>query len=207
MVDTSTDMLEMATRIASHTRGAEGTDKKKLHWSQHLPQGKGGHDLVIAAHSLCELPSQKSRLRYLDTLWKHTNKYLVLVDYGGPYGHELMCEAREYIGKVTKRQSLPKHSNLNGNGESFLEGDAAWAALSEQLRRLEKGNRTIDLSEDDVERLSVSIDRRQDDAIDLAIAQNSVPDRGGKCCKCFHSPPHTLSHTHTLSFKRAIVLL
>lgn len=83
----------------------------------------GTHDLVIASHTLCELPSRKARNQLLLSLWERTRHYLVLTDHGSLGGFQLILQARQLLTKevegglepatIVAPVSGPRDKNLN----------------------------------------------------------------------------------------------
>ena len=52
---------------------------------------------MMSNHTLCELPSQRSRLSTLELLWQRTTDYLVLIENGNHQGFSLLDEARDWL--------------------------------------------------------------------------------------------------------------
>ena len=63
------------------------------------------YDVVISPYSLLSQPSQKARLELVDSLWKKTSKYLIILDYGSRAGFTAVLEARDYILSLTDSDS------------------------------------------------------------------------------------------------------
>ncbi|XP_075068855.1 ribosome assembly protein METTL17, mitochondrial [Mixophyes fleayi] len=69
-----------------------------IHFRQFLPVSpKVQFDLVVSAYSLNELPSFSERVRTIQTLWRKTRGFLVLVENGTGEGHQLLMEARDIV--------------------------------------------------------------------------------------------------------------
>jgi ribosomal protein RSM22 (predicted rRNA methylase) len=72
-----------------------------VRWSSSLPPRSRGpgrrHDLVVAAYVLGELRGAGERRRIVTDLWRHTTKYLVLVEPGTPAGSLLIRQARQQV--------------------------------------------------------------------------------------------------------------
>ncbi|KAK2103901.1 Methyltransferase-like protein 17, mitochondrial [Saguinus oedipus] len=64
-------------------------------------------DIVVSAFSLSELPSKADRNEVVQTLWRKTHHFLVLVENGTKAGHSLLMDARDLV--------------LNGNEKSPLD--------------------------------------------------------------------------------------
>uniref|UniRef100_A0A3B3ZN76 Uncharacterized protein n=1 Tax=Periophthalmus magnuspinnatus TaxID=409849 RepID=A0A3B3ZN76_9GOBI len=54
-------------------------------------------DLVVSAFTLSELPRAVDREDAVFTLWRKTNRYLVLVENGTKEGHQILMEARDTL--------------------------------------------------------------------------------------------------------------
>ncbi|XP_059807576.1 methyltransferase-like protein 17, mitochondrial isoform X2 [Hypanus sabinus] len=57
-------------------------------------------DLVVSAYSLSELPTCADRCRVLETLWRKTQGFLVLIENGTRDGHQILMEARNLVLKA-----------------------------------------------------------------------------------------------------------
>ncbi|XP_046707988.1 methyltransferase-like protein 17, mitochondrial isoform X2 [Silurus meridionalis] len=99
-VDASAAMNSLAKRLL--TGDSEGDEPliKHVYFRQFLPVSpKVQSDLVLAAFSLSELPSQEEREETLLTLWRKTHSYLVLVENGTKEGHQIIMEAKDVLLK------------------------------------------------------------------------------------------------------------
>ncbi|EYC10670.1 hypothetical protein Y032_0054g2488 [Ancylostoma ceylanicum] len=96
MVDPSPVMTQFAMDIM---RGDSGNLLfRNVSFRRHLvPSLRTKYDLVIAHRTLCELPSQESRLELVTSLWKRTNRFLVLIDSGLRDAFEALIEARDFL--------------------------------------------------------------------------------------------------------------
>ena len=54
-------------------------------------------DVVVAAFSLSELPSKADRTDVVQTLWRKTGHFLVLIENGTKAGHSLLMDARDLV--------------------------------------------------------------------------------------------------------------
>ncbi|XP_056384556.1 methyltransferase-like protein 17, mitochondrial isoform X2 [Hyla sarda] len=71
-----------------------------VHFRQFLPVSpKVQFDLVVSAYSLNELPNFAERERIIQTLWRKTGGFLVLIENGTREGHQLLMEARDIVLK------------------------------------------------------------------------------------------------------------
>jgi ribosomal protein RSM22 (predicted rRNA methylase) len=52
------------------------------------------YDLGVSSYSLLDLPSAKSRIQTVESLWKKTSKYLVLLEQGTNAGFEVRSGPR-----------------------------------------------------------------------------------------------------------------
>ncbi|XP_063769525.1 methyltransferase-like protein 17, mitochondrial isoform X2 [Pseudophryne corroboree] len=78
-----------------------------VHFRQFLPVSpKVQYDLVFSAYSLNELPSFTTRERTIQTLWRKTGGFLVLVENGTVEGHQLLMEARNIVLNRGDKQIL-----------------------------------------------------------------------------------------------------
>ncbi|XP_068953828.1 ribosome assembly protein METTL17, mitochondrial [Petaurus breviceps papuanus] len=97
-VDSSASMLALAERILKG-----GLDSGKPHipgvfFRQFLPVSpKVQFDVVVSAFSLSELPSMADRIEVIQTLWRKTGCFLVLVENGTKTGHRLLMDARDLV--------------------------------------------------------------------------------------------------------------
>ncbi|XP_053739083.1 methyltransferase-like protein 17, mitochondrial isoform X1 [Synchiropus splendidus] len=97
-VDSSGTMNTLAERLL---RGDEEEGEprfKHVYFRQFLPLSpKVQFDLVSAAFTLSELPGMKEREEAAFTLWRKTNRYLVLVESGTREGHQMLLEVRDAL--------------------------------------------------------------------------------------------------------------
>ncbi|XP_036592110.1 methyltransferase-like protein 17, mitochondrial [Trichosurus vulpecula] len=97
-VDSSTSMLALAERLLKG-----GLDSGKPHipgvfFRQFLPVSpKIQFDVVVSAFSLSELPSTADRTEVIQTLWRKTGQFLVLVENGTKTGHHILMDARDLV--------------------------------------------------------------------------------------------------------------
>ncbi|XP_069490128.1 ribosome assembly protein METTL17, mitochondrial isoform X2 [Ambystoma mexicanum] len=97
-VDSSAEMNEMSELLL---RGGSNSQEKLIpgvHHRQFLPVSpKVRYDLIVSAYSLNELPSQRDRVQTIETLWRKTDGYLILIENGTKEGHHMLMEARDTI--------------------------------------------------------------------------------------------------------------
>ena len=75
-----------------------GVSRPIVRWSYGLPRTDGlPHDLVVAAYTLGELPSEQARKRAVADLWACTKEVLVLVEAGTPTGSTTVRAARQQV--------------------------------------------------------------------------------------------------------------
>uniref|UniRef100_F6PFR6 Ribosome assembly protein METTL17, mitochondrial n=2 Tax=Monodelphis domestica TaxID=13616 RepID=F6PFR6_MONDO len=97
-VDSSAAMLALAERLLKG-----GLESGKPHipgvfFRQFLPVSpKVQFDVVVSAFSLSELPSMADRTEVIQTLWRKTGHFLVLVENGTKSGHHLLMDARDLV--------------------------------------------------------------------------------------------------------------
>ncbi|VDM61653.1 unnamed protein product, partial [Angiostrongylus costaricensis] len=71
---------------------------RNINFRRHLPTSvQKKYDLVIAHRTLCEVDSRESRLELVTSLWRRTNRFLVLIDSGLHDAFEALMEARDFL--------------------------------------------------------------------------------------------------------------
>ncbi|CAI2293303.1 unnamed protein product [Caenorhabditis sp. 36 PRJEB53466] len=103
MVDMSDAMTKFAMdslRPDPNTGGPAGRPfvHDNVHFRRHLlPSLNTTYDLVIAHRILCEIGSSETRLQLIESLWKRTNRFLLLIEsaQSGAFGGIL--EARDFL--------------------------------------------------------------------------------------------------------------
>ncbi|XP_072005508.1 ribosome assembly protein METTL17, mitochondrial isoform X2 [Engystomops pustulosus] len=104
-IDSSSSMNDLSELVL---RG--GSDKGEMHISgihfrQFLPVSpKVQFDLVVSAYSLNELPNFAEREKIIQTLWRKTGGFLVLVENGTREGYQLLMEARDIVLKASDKE-------------------------------------------------------------------------------------------------------
>ncbi|XP_069817640.1 ribosome assembly protein METTL17, mitochondrial [Dendropsophus ebraccatus] len=104
-IDTSASMNTLSELVLKG-----GSEKGEMHISgvhfrQFLPVSpKVQFDLVVSAYSLNELPNFAERERVIQTLWRKTGGFLVLVENGTQEGHQLLMEARDIVLKASDKE-------------------------------------------------------------------------------------------------------
>lgn len=87
----------------------------------YLPMSNLRYDIVVAAYSLNELPSMKSRLETVAYLWKKTSKYLIIIENGTRSGFQVnnfsVIKKNNARQATDKANGEPKSSNFPGNDE------------------------------------------------------------------------------------------
>ncbi|XP_055007500.1 methyltransferase-like protein 17, mitochondrial [Boleophthalmus pectinirostris] len=97
-VDSSGPMNTLAERLLKGDNEKEEPHFKHVYFRQFLPVSpKVQFDLVVAAFTLSELPKAADREDVVLTLWRKTNRYLVLVENGTKEGHQMLMEARDTL--------------------------------------------------------------------------------------------------------------
>ncbi|XP_043840640.1 methyltransferase-like protein 17, mitochondrial isoform X2 [Dromiciops gliroides] len=108
-VDSSAAMLALAERLLKG-----GLDSGKPHvpgvfFRQFLPVSpKIQFDVVVSAFSLSELPSMADRTEVIQTLWRKTGHFLVLVENGTKTGHCILMEARDLVLRGPEKSPLDR---------------------------------------------------------------------------------------------------
>ncbi|KHJ85197.1 hypothetical protein OESDEN_15081, partial [Oesophagostomum dentatum] len=86
---------------------------RNVSFRRHLvPSLQTKYDLVIVHRTLCELASQESRLDLVASLWKRTNRFLVLIDSGLRDAFEALIEARDFLLSSGTQLHLEETRNL-----------------------------------------------------------------------------------------------
>ncbi|XP_043327252.1 methyltransferase-like protein 17, mitochondrial isoform X3 [Cervus canadensis] len=97
-VDSSAAMLELAEKLLKGGSGSGMPCVPGVFFRQFLPVSpKVQFDVVVAAFSLSELPSKADRTDVVQTLWRKTGRFLVLVENGTKAGHSLLMDARDLV--------------------------------------------------------------------------------------------------------------
>ncbi|KAM4881471.1 ribosome assembly protein METTL17, mitochondrial [Thomomys bottae] len=106
-VDNSTAMLNLAEKLLKGGLESGEPYIPGVFFRQFLPVSpKVQFDIVVSAFALSELPSKAWRTKVVQTLWRKTNHFLVLVENGTKAGHRLLMEARDLVLKGTEKVSL-----------------------------------------------------------------------------------------------------
>ncbi|CAK6432454.1 unnamed protein product [Pipistrellus nathusii] len=106
-VDSSSAMLDLAEKLLKG-----GSENGKLYipgvfFRQFLPVSpKIQFNVVVSAFSLSELPSRADRTEVVQTLWRKTSDFLILVENGTKAGHCLLMEARDLVLKGKEKSPL-----------------------------------------------------------------------------------------------------
>ncbi|XP_060677342.1 methyltransferase-like protein 17, mitochondrial [Hemiscyllium ocellatum] len=105
-VDPSAAMHQIAEFLMRGGSDADTEHIRGVYLRQYLPVSpKVSYDLVISAYSLSELPSLADRLCAVETLWRKTDSFLVLIENGTREGHQILMEAREAVLKAKGEES------------------------------------------------------------------------------------------------------
>ncbi|XP_059587475.1 methyltransferase-like protein 17, mitochondrial isoform X2 [Alligator mississippiensis] len=99
-VDSSASMLSVAEQLLQGDSDSQTPHFSTVYFRQFLPVSpKVKFNLVVSAFSLNELPSLAERMETIQTLWRKTDDFLVLVENGTKEGHQMLMEAREVVLK------------------------------------------------------------------------------------------------------------
>ncbi|XP_012669504.2 methyltransferase-like protein 17, mitochondrial, partial [Otolemur garnettii] len=105
-VDSSAAMLGLAEKLLKGGSESGEPYVPGVFFRQFLPVSpKVQFDVVVSAFSLSELPSKDARAKVVQTLWRKTSNFLVLVETGTKAGHCLLMEARDLVLK--RKEKLP----------------------------------------------------------------------------------------------------
>ncbi|XP_069094212.1 ribosome assembly protein METTL17, mitochondrial [Pleurodeles waltl] len=115
-VDSSAEMNELSELLLRGGSLSHDARMPGVYFRQFLPVSpKVGYDLVVSAYSLNELPSQQDRTQMIQTLWRKTDGFLVLIENGTKEGHQMLMEARDAILKLDEEQE----NKVNRGGHIF----------------------------------------------------------------------------------------
>ena len=89
------------------------------------------YDLAVSAFSLLELPSKEERLKTIDTLWKKTEDFLVLIENGTFEGFMALMEARDFVIEQAK-EGGSEMKNTSFIGQNLQTGHV-FAPVSKRL--------------------------------------------------------------------------
>ncbi|XP_063221361.1 methyltransferase-like protein 17, mitochondrial isoform X2 [Bacillus rossius redtenbacheri] len=105
-VDSSVEMNDLASLLLRDGQETKEMPFKGVFYRQFLPASSvRQYDLVVSAFSLLELPSSQSRLQTILSLWKKTQKFLVLVEQGTNAGFKVINEARDFLISTSNREN------------------------------------------------------------------------------------------------------
>ncbi|XP_047594649.1 methyltransferase-like protein 17, mitochondrial isoform X2 [Lutra lutra] len=106
-VDSSAAMLVLAEKLLKGGSESGEPYVPGVFFRQFLPVSpKVQFDVVVSAFSLSELPSKADRTELVQTLWRKTNHFLVLVENGTKAGHCLLMDARDLVLKGKEKSPL-----------------------------------------------------------------------------------------------------
>ncbi|XP_012504759.1 PREDICTED: methyltransferase-like protein 17, mitochondrial [Propithecus coquereli] len=106
-VDSSAAMLGLAEKLLKGGSEAGKPYVPGVFFRQFLPVSpKVQFDVVVSAFSLSELPSKAARTEVVQTLWRKTGHFLVLVENGTKAGHCLLMDARDLVLKGKEKLTL-----------------------------------------------------------------------------------------------------
>ncbi|XP_054986741.1 methyltransferase-like protein 17, mitochondrial isoform X2 [Sorex araneus] len=106
-VDSSAAMLDLAEKLLKGGSESGEPYVPGVFFRQFLPVSpKVQFDVVISAFSLSELPSKAHRTEVVQTLWRKTNRFLILLENGTKAGHRLLMDARDLVLKGKEKCPL-----------------------------------------------------------------------------------------------------
>ncbi|XP_044923328.1 methyltransferase-like protein 17, mitochondrial isoform X1 [Mustela nigripes] len=106
-VDSSAAMLVLAEKLLKGGSESGEPYVPGVFFRQFLPVSpKVQFDVVVSAFSLSELPSKADRTELVQTLWRKTSHFLVLVENGTKAGHCLLMDARDLVLKGKEKSPL-----------------------------------------------------------------------------------------------------
>uniref|UniRef100_UPI00398EE635 ribosome assembly protein METTL17, mitochondrial isoform X2 n=1 Tax=Pristiophorus japonicus TaxID=55135 RepID=UPI00398EE635 len=105
-VDSSPAMHQSAEFLMRGGSAADTEQVTGVYFRHFLPVSpKVKFDLVVSAYSLSELPDLSERRRVIETLWRKTEGFLVLIENGTKEGHRMVMEARDIVLKAEGEES------------------------------------------------------------------------------------------------------
>lgn len=108
-VDASSSMNALAERLLKSNDDNENESQKSVvYYRQFLPASDNlSYDLVVSSRTLFEVGDLKERARTVDILWRKVRPggFLVLVEAGTRYGHNVVLEMRDYLLKISDIQT------------------------------------------------------------------------------------------------------
>lgn len=106
-VDSSAAMLDLAEKLLKGGSESGEPYVPSVFFRQFLPVSpKVQFNVVVSAFSLSELPSKAERAEVVQTLWRKTSDFLILVENGTKAGHCLLMEARDLVLKGKEKSPL-----------------------------------------------------------------------------------------------------
>jgi ribosomal protein RSM22 (predicted rRNA methylase) len=115
-------MCDMAKAIVGERRGAGigPTMEAGLFFRLSNPaQTELTYDLVTSCHTLLELPSAEARLTAIDSLWRRTADYLIIMEEGTNAGFQVISESRDYLLQLTRAEHETEQENEESSGHIF----------------------------------------------------------------------------------------
>ncbi|XP_014699947.1 ribosome assembly protein METTL17, mitochondrial [Equus asinus] len=106
-VDSSAAMLDLSEKLLKGGLESGKPYVPGVFFRQFLPVSpKVQFDVVVSAFSLSELPSKAHRTEVVQTLWRKTGHFLILVENGTKAGHCLLMDARDLVLKGKEKSPL-----------------------------------------------------------------------------------------------------
>ncbi|XP_007949420.1 methyltransferase-like protein 17, mitochondrial [Orycteropus afer afer] len=106
-VDSSVAMLDLAEKLLKGGSESGEPSVAGVFFRQFLPVSpKVQFDVVVSAFSLSELSSRADRIEVVQTLWRKTSHFLILIENGTKAGHRLLMDARDLILKEKEKSPL-----------------------------------------------------------------------------------------------------
>ncbi|XP_070575004.1 ribosome assembly protein METTL17, mitochondrial-like [Ptychodera flava] len=97
-VDVSSDMNDFAKLLLKGGKDQGVMTFKGVFFRQYLPvSALNTFDIIVSAYTLMEMSSQKERVNAIQTLWRKTEHFLVIVENGTNEGYKIILEARDLI--------------------------------------------------------------------------------------------------------------
>lgn len=99
---------------------------KTIKWMSRLPNAPVQYDIVVASHVLGEVLDDRERLSVVERLWRHTGKYLVIIEPGTPAGFARVQKARSQVLNTEQEHGAHVTAPCPHDGVCPLLGRQSW---------------------------------------------------------------------------------
>ncbi|GMT27515.1 hypothetical protein PFISCL1PPCAC_18812, partial [Pristionchus fissidentatus] len=130
-VDANDHMNRTATDIM-RTRGSSSLVHGGVHFRRHLvPSLQTTYDMVIVHRTLIEISDQDARFQLAESLWRRTNRFLVLIESGLEDSFAALMDVRNFL--LTMGMMLDKEKTVE-----VLKEHGKWNELTARLLHEER---------------------------------------------------------------------